>query len=143
MGDFSVRATIIGVSLFITMITFTAVFMYFNSARSIADEVNKRIDIAATFDYIMNPEITEAYLTGVEVRSLITKYANNKEVTINILKISGENVTGMNNINNAWLYGASKLLRDDKMHIINPIWKNRVTKEETRHGITLNLELDV
>lgn len=149
MEDFSIRAIVIGVSLFVTMLTLTAIIMYFNTARGIADEVNKRTDIASSYDYIMNSDDFTDKLTGVEVRSLINKYAGRQDVTINIVKIGNEEVKEYININNTWLLNIndenekSKIIKEDKLNLINPVWNCRVDKVENKGKITLNISLNV
>ena len=143
MEDYAVRAVIIGVSLFVTMITLSAVLMYFNTARSIADEVNKRTDIAQTFDEIVNGDKFEMDLTGVQIRSLINKYAGSEDVEINILTISGETVEDYMNINHSWLDQNTNLISEAKMSIIDPAWTNHVDKVHNFGKITLNIRLDV
>ena len=56
MEDAGVKAIVIGVSLFVTMLTVTAIVMYYNTAMSISKEVTDRVDIAATYDYIMKSD---------------------------------------------------------------------------------------
>ena len=146
MEDFSIRAIVIGVSLFVTMLTLSAIIIYFNTARGIADEVNKRTDIASSYDYIMNSDDFTDTLTGVEVCSLINRYAGNKDVIINIVKIGNDEVEDYMNINNTWLKTLnerSKIIREDKLNLINPVWDCRVDKVENQGKITLNISLNV
>ncbi|MBQ8044295.1 MAG: hypothetical protein IJ272_09175 [Clostridia bacterium] len=146
MEDFSIRAIVIGVSLFVTMMTLSAILIYFNTARSIADEVNKRTDIASSYDYIMNSDDFSDELTGVEVRSLINKYAGNKDVRINIVSISGQEVEGYDNVNNKWLKSLNdnaSLISEEKLDLVNPVWDCIVNKVENQGRITLNIGLDV
>ena len=138
MEDFSIRAIVIGVSLFITMLTLSAILIYFNTARSIADEVNKRTDIANSYDYIMNSDEFSDELSGVEVRSLINKYAGSKDVTIN-LAVVGNNY---NNVNNEWLQilnDNASIISEEKLNIVNPVQNYNVDKEEKQGKITLTI----
>jgi len=152
MEDFGIRAIVIGVSLLITMATLTAIILYFNTAKGIADEVNKRTDIAASFDNIVNSDNFEDTLTGVQVRSLINKYAKVEHIKINIVAI-GENLTSSyNNINNntidnnGWLIELNdnaSVISEEKLNIIDPVWNCVVNKVETLNEITLNIRLNV
>lgn len=146
MEDFSVRAIVIGVSLFVTMLTLSAILMYFNTARSIADEVNKRTDIANSYDYIMNEGASEDELSGVEVRSLIHKYAGNTSVNINVsITIDGKKEV-YNNVNNTWLKTINenaKLVNEEKMDVINPASTYTVNKVQKQSKITININLVV
>lgn len=152
MEDTGVKAIIIGVSLLITMMTLSAIILYFNTARGIADSVSERTDIASSFDRIVNSDDLEATLTGVEVRSLINKYAGVSNVRINIVSI-GETTTNVyNNINNkytnngGWLVSVNenaKLISEEKLTLINPVWNCIVNKVENSNEITLNIQLNV
>lgn len=155
MEDFSIKAIVIGVSLFVTMMTLSAILIYFNTARSIADEVNKRTDIASSYDYIMNDDTYEDKLSGVEVRSLINKYAGSEKVIINILSISGQDPSNYKerdinddkikyiNINNNTSWVANNMIKDAMLDLINPVWNCNVNKVENLGQITLNIDLDV
>ena len=146
MEDFSIRAIIIGVSLFVTMLTLSAILIYFNTARDIADEVSKRTDIAETYDYIMNSDDFSDELSGVEVRSLINKYAGSDKVTINIISISGKPTGDYENINNTWLKkinDKASLISEEKLNLINPVWNCTVDKVENPGHTTLKINLDV
>ena len=137
MEEAPVRAIVIGVSLFITMITFSAILIYYNTALQVSNTVNKRTDIASEFDYIVNSDNFETTLSGVEVRSLIRKYAKSERVTINIVKI-GKDAT-----NNNWVDKDTGILKETKLDLINPSWTNSVEKVEKNNRITLNISLNV
>ena len=153
MEELSVKALIIGVSVLVTMTVLSAIIIYFNTARALADNVSNRVDIASAYDDIMKADVFHDRITGVEVRSLINKYAGNKNVVINIVEISGENVNSYNNINNTWLVALNtnaKILSEQKLDLINPIWYCSVEKEirvvNRFDNITqtiLNISLDV
>ena len=146
MEDLPVKAIVIGVSIFVTMLVLSTIILYYNTARGFADTVSNRVDIADTFDYIMNSEDFSDELTGVEVRSLINKYARNDKVEINILSIGGIVTEEHNNINNSWLINVNEnsvQISEEKLDIINPIWKNRVEKVSTSDKTILNISLNV
>lgn len=152
MEDFSIKAIVIGVSLFVTMMTLSAIIMYFNNARTIADEVNKRTDIASSFDNIVNSDNFDDTLTGVEVRSLINKYAGEKSVKINIVLVDGTDTIAYNNINNKYTYedgwlikvnNNASLISEEKLNLIDPVWNCAVNKVENSSEITLEIRLNV
>ncbi len=152
MEDFSVRAIVIGVSLFVTMMTLSAIIIYFNTAKGIADEVNKRTDIASSFDNIVNSEDFSDELSGVEVRSLINKYAGVANVKINIILVNGTKTTRHDNINNkdiseeGWLIQTNNytsIISEEKLNIINPVSNYAVNKVEKLNEKTLEIRLNV
>lgn len=152
MEDAGIKALIIGVSLFVTMLTLSAIILYFNTATSVSKKVSDRVDIVAAYDYIMNSENFSDTLTGVEVRSLINKYAGVESVKINVSILDGANVITYNNINNldiahgGWIKVINenaKLISEEKLNIINPIWDCTVDKVENTKETVLNIRLNV
>lgn len=142
MEDLPVKAIVIGVSVFVTMAVVSALIIYFNTAIGVSDAVNNRIDIAETYDNIMNSDVFSDTLTGVEIRSLINKYSGSDNVRINIISISGEDVTGYSNINNAWRR-SNGLISEQKLDLINPIWNCTVEKVQSEEKTTLKINLNV
>lgn len=155
MEDLPIKAIIIGVSVFVTMAVLSAILLYFNTARGIADQVNERTDIASSYDSIMNEDNFETTLTGVEVRSLITKYVGNSNVIINIVSISEQNPEiykekdvnkekiNYNNINNNSSWVKNGIIKESALDIINPVWDCKVEKVKNGERITLKISLDV
>ena len=148
MEDNAIRAIVIGVSLFVTMLTLTAIIIYFNTARSAADIVSKRQDIASSFDSIMYSDNFETTLTGVQVRSLINKYVLDDLVKINIIDRDGRIL--YEDVNHSWaivindeMNQNNAIISEEKLSIINPSWKNTVEKVENSNQITLNINLNV
>ena len=143
--DYSIKAVFISVSLFISMIVLTLVLNYYNVAKDIAKEANKRIDIPDTFDKIMkNTDVMEDKLTGAEVQSLIRQYANEPNVSINIIAISDDpEAEGIENrINHTWFDAAKGIIRETELSNINPSWTNKVVKKVDGDNTTLELLLD-
>ena len=153
MEDLSIKAIFIGVSVFVTMTVLTIIIIYYNTAKGVADVVSRRTDIASSYDIIMNADNFEDELTGVDVRSLITKYVGNDDVKINIVEINGEEPSmykknvNYNNVNNnsTWTINSNgaRIVRESKLDIINPTWNCRVEKVQNREKITLNIYLNV
>jgi len=150
MEDLPVKAIVIGVSVFVTMAVLSALMIYFNTARSVADVVNKRADIADNYESIMNEEISQDILTGVEVRSLIIKYAGSDNVKINIVSISGEKVEGHDHVNKDYTLNYSgsnkaseQIISEAKLDLINPVWNCKASKVNNGDITALYIELDV
>ena len=159
MEDLPIKAIVIGVSVFVTKAVLSALILYFNTARGVSDIVQKRADIAITYDSIVNEDKFEDNLTGVQVRSLITKYVGNSNVRINIVEIEGmtpedykkkdvnnEDINYKNvNNNSNWVktQNGAKIIKESKLDIINPIWNCKVDKVKNTDTITLNIRLDV
>lgn len=142
MEDFSIRAIVIGVSLFVTMLTLSAIIIYYNTARSVADVVTNRADIAFNLEQIEKQDNFEGTLSGVEVRSLIRKYAGNSDVKINIVKISGIDTNKYNDVGNSWF--DENIIMEDKLNMIEPVSNNFAVKSVDKKGITtINLSLNV
>lgn len=139
MEDFSIKAIVIGVSLFVTMMTLTAILIYFNTAREVSDIVSSRVDIAETYDRIMSAGMDSGYITGVEVRSLINKYAGKDNVIINI---RGDNGIVANNVNSNWIR-SNGLISEQKLDLINPVWNCKVDKVQNSENIILEISLNV
>lgn len=141
MEDLPIKAIVIGVSLFVTMAVVSALMIYFNTAKGIADTISERIDIASTYEDILNKDEGEGVLTGVEVRSLISKYMGKSNVRINIVSVSGTNNTH-NNINNRWI-DRNGVISEEKLDIINPVWNCYVKKVKSGENIRFEISLDV
>lgn len=143
MEDNSIRAILIGVAVFIAAITISVIVFYFSTAKKVADNVSSRIDIAEEFDAIVNSDIDEDNLTGVDIRSLIKKYAGSDEVIINILTIKGE-IRHIDNVNNIWKIDENtNIISEEKLDIINPVWKCSVDKVEEDDKIIIEVHLNV
>ena len=127
MEDISVKAIIIGVSLFITIVTLSVIVLYFNTARQAADAVNQRMDIARVYDEVINREKFEGELFGVDVRSLINHYASDRKVIIQY-DIDGNGVADLTNINKDWLNAETGVISESMLNSINPVSKYMITK---------------
>ena len=141
MEDLPIKAIVIGVSVFITMTVVSALMIYFNTAKGVATSIGNRADIASNYENIMNGDQTEGMFTGVEVRSLIIKYAKNFNVMIDIASISGEE-SEYNNVNNTWIDRAG-VISEAKLDLINPVWNCNVKKVKSGENIRFEIDLDV
>ncbi|MDO4282025.1 MAG: hypothetical protein Q4D02_00125 [Clostridia bacterium] len=83
------KALYVGVSLFVTVITITAIIAYYNIARESIKEVGSGID----FDVLYREDVKETLLasgvnnqiTGTQVKNLVSYYYDNFDVEITIL----------------------------------------------------------
>lgn len=155
------RALVIGVSVFVITLTISLLMIYFNIAKDMATAANSRIDIADTYDAIVtNKEKTSAYLTGVEIRELIRKYAGNKSVRIDIKSIKGclhrsavmgaiakkeyieewlstdkcdDMYTNINNrcgLNYKWIDKNTGMINETYLSVIDPGWEKNLVEKE-------------
>ncbi len=120
MEEWSVRIIFISVSVFIIMGVISAMTIYYGKAIDVAEQVGHRTDIASEYDEIMKKEDLDATtLTGVDVRSLITKYITDDSVSI---RFNGTTLGG------SWRYSTGNI-KEEMLDKINPIWNYTVTKE--------------
>lgn len=83
-----IKALYIGVSLFVTVITITAITLYYNIARSSIKDIGSGTD----FDTVYREDIKETLLktgknnkiTGTQVKNLVNYYYDNINVQIKI-----------------------------------------------------------
>ncbi len=142
MEDFSIRAIVIGVSVFVTMLTLSVILIYYNTARNTANTAMGRTDIASSYEQIVNADKFDGNLSGTEVRSLIRKYAGNQNVRINIVEIKGKKTDKYNNVNNSWC--RNSMILDKDLDIIEPISSNKAVKTVySAENIVINLSLNV
>lgn len=142
MEDYPIRAIVIGVSVFVTMLTLSVILIYYNTARNTANVAMKRTDIASSFEEIVNADNFEGNLSGVEVRSLIRKYAGKENVRINIVEIKGVKTDKYNNVNNSWC--ENSMILDKKLDMIEPTSTNHAVKTvENADSIVIEISLDV
>lgn len=142
MEDFSIRAIVIGVSVFVTMLTLSVILIYYNTARNVANTAMDRTDIASSYEQIVNADKFDGNLSGTEVRSLIRKYAGNQNVRINIVEIKGKKTDKYNNVNNTWCINS--MILDKDLDIVEPISSNKAVKTvHNAENIVINLSLNV
>lgn len=131
MEDISIRAIVIGVSLFVTMITLTAIISFYNVSVLTAQGLHKRANIAEEYDYIMKSDVVTDDITGIELRNLINKYAKNDKVNIDLTMSESKRY---NNINNTWINKIENI-SEAKLNMINSSDKYSVSKT-TSSGTT-------
>lgn len=94
--DALTKALYVGVSLFVTVITITAIIAYYNIARSSIKEIGSGVDL----DVLYREDVKETLLrtgennkiTGTQVKNLVSYFYDNVEAEITI--------TGMKYISN-------------------------------------------
>lgn len=142
MEDFSIKAIVIGVSVLVTIVTLSVIIIYYNAARNTANIVMNRTDIASSYEEIVNADNFEGNLSGVEVRSLIRKYAGNENVRISIVEIAGKETDKYNNVNNSWC--KNSMIMEDKLDMIEPTSVNHAVKTVYNpENIVIEISLNV
>ena len=131
MSEYANKALVYAASVFTIMTVVTLLITYYNSARKVADTANNRVDIATTIADLENSKenFTEIITTGVDVRSLIRKYAGNENVEIDVDKMVGLTNIKYGNVNNNWLNENIAIIDEKKMSVISPAMMARITKK--------------
>lgn len=83
----SIRAITIGVSVFIAVVTMSAVLMYYSTARNTVSEIGTGLDISVAYNRVIEGILIKDVITGEELKNLINYYYKNEDVDINIIKI--------------------------------------------------------
>lgn len=85
MESSAIRAIMIGAALFITMITISAVMMYFNSAKDLVTNVGSGSALSENYStYIKDLILTKGKVTGADVKNIINYFYENESAEINI-----------------------------------------------------------
>ena len=145
--DFGVKATFIGLSVFVIMIVLSLIINYYNVAKGIAKQAQLKMDIPESFDIIIKKQNQiEDKISGAELQSLIRKYAADPDVTINIVSVSNDDSAEKKqwaiNRSSKWYDSALGIVKETQLSTINPSWVVFVEKEENNNKITLNVHLD-
>lgn len=107
----AIQAMVIGVSVFIGIITITAVLLYYNTAKDAATRMGVGVDSSELYEkgiqdillkgaYTSNVEgaSTSSYVTGTDVKNLLNYFYQNEGVEINIR--GAKNIEDQNIISN-------------------------------------------
>ena len=145
--DFSVKAMLLALSVFVIMLVLTLIINYYTVAKGIAKQAQLKMDIPDAFDLIVKKQNQiEDKISGAELQSLIRKYAGDTDVTINIVSVSNDDSNDKKqwsiNRSNKWYDKSLGIMRETMLSTINPSWVVFVEKEETGNKITLNVHLD-
>lgn len=92
MEDVSVRAITIGVGVLLAIVTISAVFMYYNTAKQTVRDIGAGTDIAGLYEKSVRDILIKNELTGTDVKNLLYYAETNSD-----LKIELKNVTVYNN----------------------------------------------
>ena len=92
MEDVSVRAITIGVGVLLAIITMSAVFSYYNTAKQTVRDIGAGTDIAGLYEKSVRDILIKNELTGTDVKNLLYYAETNSD-----LKIELKNVTVYNN----------------------------------------------
>lgn len=92
MEDVSVRAITIGVGVLLAIVTISAVFMYYNTAKQTVRDIGAGTDIAGLYEKSVRDILIKNELTGTDVKNLLYYAETNSD-----LKIKLEDVTVYNN----------------------------------------------
>lgn len=127
MEENSIKAIYIGVSVFVTVIVLSAIVMYISEARKVAEVATSGISIEQYLDDVFNKDVSESGLTGVEVRTLINKYAGDTDVSV---RLNGSTQS----INIDWCITASgeskPLINEKYLNTIEPAKKYSIIVEQ-------------
>lgn len=154
MNELTFRTMLIGVGVFVTVATLSAILLYYNVAVSSANAVSKRTNIELEYSKRITTLLEKDTLTGTDVRNVIRYYYLNEMVEISITKIKGKSIADMNNektgsgeiyrnVNNTWKApGEIKVISEYNMERINPSYKGSIVenKKEGNKQI-INIEL--
>ena len=92
MEDVSVRAITIGVGVLLAIVTISAVFMYYNTAKQTVRDIGAGTDRAGLYEKSVRDILIKNELTGTDVKNLLYYAETNSD-----LKIKLEDVTVYNN----------------------------------------------
>ncbi len=145
--DFGVKAILIALSVFVIMLVLTLIINYYNVAKGLANQAQLKMDIPESFDSIVKKQNQiEDKISGAELQSLIRKYADDNDVTINIVSVSNDDSDDKKqwaiNRSSVWYDRSLGIMKETMLSTINPSWVVLVEKEESGNKITLNVHLD-
>lgn len=93
MEDVSVRAITIGVGVLLAIITMSAVFSYYNTAKQAVRDIGAGTDIAGLYeksvrDVLVKAEVGSATITGTDVKNLLYYAQTNNDLSITLSPIN-------------------------------------------------------
>lgn len=80
------RAIMIGAGLFITMITISAIILYYNSAKQLVDNVTDNTDISGNYsEYIRDTVLSNGrIITGADVKNILNYFYGSARTEISV-----------------------------------------------------------
>ena len=89
MEDSAMKAIVISVSVFVAIITISAVIIYYNTAKDIVNVTGSGVDLAVAqqqdIENILVKANNNAKVSGTEVMNIIKYFYNNKKYTVSII----------------------------------------------------------
>ncbi len=89
MEDSAMKAIVISVSVFVAIITISAVIIYYNTAKDIVNVTGTGVDLAVAqqqdIENILLKANNNAKVSGTEVMNIIKYFYNNKKYTVSII----------------------------------------------------------
>ena len=89
MVDSAMKAIVISVSVFVAIITISAVIIYYNTAKDIVNVTGTGVDLAVAqqqdIENILLKANNNAKVSGTEVMNIIKYFYNNKKYTVSII----------------------------------------------------------
>ena len=87
MESVSVRAIIIGVSIFIAIATMSAVMTYYNTAKEAVRNIGSGTDIAGLYEKNIEDILLKNTITSTEVLNILNYFYDKSDVNINLNNI--------------------------------------------------------
>lgn len=89
MEDSAMKAIVISVSVFVAIITISAVIIYYNTAKDIVNVTGSGVDLAVAqqqdIENILLKANDNTKVSGTEVMNIIKYFYNNKKYTVSII----------------------------------------------------------
>ena len=89
MEDSAMKAIVISVSVFVAIITISAVIIYYNTAKDIVNVTGSGVDLALAqqqdIENILLKANNNTKVSGTEVMNIIKYFYNNKKYTVSII----------------------------------------------------------
>ena len=89
MEDSAMKAIVISVSVFVAIITISAVIIYYNTAKDIVNVTGSGVDLAVAqqqdIENILLKANNNTKVSGTEVMNIIKYFYNNKKYTVSII----------------------------------------------------------
>lgn len=151
MSDVVTRAIMIGASVFIAIITISAVMTYYNVAQNAARSVGTGVDIAGLKNQNITDSLLKQTVTGTEVKNIINYFYQNKNVHVNVYtakKFDGSVIDDSTNILSGGVARFedvnNRKIEDSEfkklMKYINPLQRFKLTRNDDLGITTIRLD---
>lgn len=88
MEEVSVRAITIGVGVLLAIVTMSAVFMYYNTAKQTVRDIGAGTDIAGLYEKSVRDTLMKSELTGTDVKNLLYYAETNSDLNITLNNVN-------------------------------------------------------